>query len=641
MGGVDFYDIKVLWDDGTSVSLTTPLQVIANAVDKLLLVLGNFNGDKKVVGAQQFDYDDLVFGIGNQFVYYHGSDSGLATQSGFELIDSSVKYKDMYVRDFNGDGRADLELVRDDSFSQRDLFFGSASGLAKGEGFIGAPVDDPGEGRFSMITGPQEFTYPVTQHDFLIWIPKGAPTTRVQVFDGYFGSRYDFGAGRACYRLYASKLGKDDPTDPSVKFLKSVDSSNLAAHEWDAIYDGPHSPDAINGSAGQYYIYLLRAQTGGCDGTAQLLGANAFMVRANGSVGAFDGGIYARDRSGPAAVADSGFLGVLPDTTYDGTFTFYYESGLASDKLYLRDGDADNSNDEDHPGFEIIKSLVTYSMTGPTGLIILNNNPSGQYAPSPLQPKDVEEFEVSPYSVGIWTQKWKTLLQGNMVFVGSFVKGSPEIPMPRLTRPDPLPRISCVRDRTWWLTEGDIAAGLPLVIGAGPFVTQIDSADAAEAAMTSASATLGGGDSKKTSVCHTPAPKQAHLLQVGAAAVPAHAAHGDDTTGPSAHMALVGELVAAKLNLYRADLLGEPLLEAHIYGRVVLVKDVLASADAHVRLGDDICNQPAAYWVGVTEATRLLRALNAGEVTYMAPRTYVAPALTSGGTQAGLSLQAL
>ena len=146
LGGVDFYDIKVLWDDGTSVSLTTPLQVIANAVDKLLLVLGNFNGDKKVVGAQQFDYDDLVFGIGNQFVYYHGSDSGLATQSGFELIDSSVKYKDMYVRDFNGDGRADLELVRDDSFSQRTCSSDPPAGWRKERGSSGRRSMIPARG---------------------------------------------------------------------------------------------------------------------------------------------------------------------------------------------------------------------------------------------------------------------------------------------------------------------------------------------------------------------------------------------------------------------------------------------------------------------------------------------------------------
>ena len=128
------------------MALTPPLPAIAHTVDQLLLVLPTFNGDKKVVGAQQFDYDDLVFGIGNQFVYYHGSDSGLATQSGFELIDSSVKYKDMYVRDFNGDGRADLELVRDDSFSQRTCSSDPPAGWRKERGSSGRRSMIPARG---------------------------------------------------------------------------------------------------------------------------------------------------------------------------------------------------------------------------------------------------------------------------------------------------------------------------------------------------------------------------------------------------------------------------------------------------------------------------------------------------------------
>ena len=627
IGGVDFYDLTLVSGDGTSISLTTPIQVVVTLVEQLMLVVGNFNGDKRTVAGVEHDIDDVVFGLNGNFVYYHGSSTGLELQTPFALVDSSVTYKDAKIGDFNEDGIADLELVQDNAFSFSDVYFGGTAGLGKGEEFLGSPVSDPDEGRFHLVTGVYEQTYTSLSQDFIIGVDASAPRTRIEVYDGYFGSRYDFGAGRSCFRLYSSKLGMTDTSDPSVVPVGVVvPSESLVAHGWGKLYDGPHVAAAFSPSENAY-TYLLRVTAGGCDGTLQLLAANAFMVRANGAVGALDGDYYARDRAGPAAAPNAAFLGGLPDTTYDGTFTYYYQVTDSFKKLILRDGDADRADDEDFPGQQNIKSLCSYTITpyGGTTPSYVNDNPSGQYNPGLGGPKDVETFKIDPIDPGIWVQKWSNILSGNMFFISSV--DAPEIPLLRLPAPRPIPAISSAKTRAWWSAQPQVQQSLPVTLGTGTNLMVVSDAQQAIQLLAASYPGLGGTSSKKTALCHVPPgnPAGATLISVGTPAVPAHVAHGDDKTGPANHALFTAELLAAKLNVVRAAALGEPLADARLLGRLLQVFQVLKVADEHVRSGGEICSQPQLFWDELEDLDVQLRAINASEVTYLEPREFTPP----------------
>jgi hypothetical protein len=134
-------------------------------------------------------------------------------------------------------------------------------------------------------------------------------------------------------------------------------------------------------------------------------------------------------------------------------------------------------------------------------------------------------------------------------------------------------------------------------------------------------------DDHKVGLCHLPPgnPANAHIIEVGSPAVPAHLAHGDSLVSCDDIMSvellevLFAQLLVAELNIEQDASRGQDLTEAFVYGRVEQVSEVLAMAHDIVGASLGLCKVSPTLVDDAERVVALLETINAGEVTFVSP----------------------
>lgn len=609
--------INIYIDGAFFAKFDTFLPVSQQQADKFSFVpLGDFDND---------GVEDFVVVAGGQAIFF---DANLTPWS-FSLL--TATYVEYSTGDADKDGFVDLELIREDG--TRDLYFGSASGPTKGVPLSGFPTVDHDDGRFVTVTGQPFATVPNQRTRFLIGVPAGQSSLTVQAFDGdqALGSLYDTGnnaGARTCFALFSSK----DKANPETVLPNTiVEDANLPDGSWGKIYGGPTFGTA-SGSGAHFYILDVYLTQGACGQPVVPVVAgltNSFKVRATGQVStvANDFAFIARDLSGPFSVgplADT----AMPDTKYDGVFRFFVDVGTASISMTLRDADADILTDDDpsvvgQRGPLDVKANgvatgasadIRYDVRNPTGAVVFTNiNPSGNNDGATVT--DEERLTVSVQNMpGAWEWRWQNLKVQNNVRIWAPV-GSPvtyEVfgqPTRRLSPSGAVPVST-------WLSR-DTTAFLPISFAG----LTVGSNSDAQVILSGAAPELGGVRPSSVSVCHLPPGSggtKAKLLIVGTPALPAHLSHGDTIDALRLMASLFSELLATKLNIVERTAAGEDLAGAFVYTRDISVAAVVADAEA-VLAARSACIWGKSDRDHAFDVLSLLRAINAGEVAYVAP----------------------
>jgi hypothetical protein len=563
---------------------------------------GDFNGDGLA---------DPVASITGALFYGQtvGNIPGTLLTRTFPAQPDPTDYVSFAVGDFNGDTIDDLEATDDDGIVH--VYYGSdvglTAGLRPGKFTSTWPTSSRRDGRFALITGTRERTFPQPLFSGLAYVPAeevGSVTDiAVEVFDAPWGTGYDFGSGEVCYRLYGdaqcqtrgSDLG-DVPPDPARLITQmSSTSPAFSENEWGTLYAGVRRDD-IARTFSRALCYRVEAFMGPCGGQAVEGGpnrsANAFKVRfvsgAANAVMLVDRGSAYWGRNFPS----SDFL-----TDYDGTWETLVEPGPETTRFTLFDADADRADDEDQPGLEI-QSLMFYELfhydlqSGRGAKIGENQNPSGDYYEAlnhfDIEPCDPQQnagctpdapgrnvFTIAAGAHPFVEWAWQDILNANMFY--SDMQGSV---MRRLTKPVHVQVSSATAPVVWTSApDGEIAPLLPIALGK--------------------LAACPGHPGKSGLV--TTVREARRILQKGAG------------NGSSKHE-LEAQLLAAKLNVERAQALGEPLSSAVLYGTDLPVAAAIAQADAVLAGHCPPSGTPSDD--DVATITARLRAINAGRIVY-------------------------
>lgn len=549
----------------------------------------------------------------------------------------------------------------------------------------GFPTNDGNDGKFLTVTGSGFATVPNQDTQFLISVPAGQTTFRVEVFDGdqVGGSLYDTnpeqqqGAG-TCYDLYSSADGAT--RDTAIAPVR-LDSSmpTLADGQWGTVYtgsvnSGPFAGAQASGSGVHFYILHVHLTNGACADPVTTVANlhNSFKVRATGLVSMVASDVnfsfIARDLVGPPYD-----VGELPntrmlDTTYDGQFRFFIDVGSASRRMTLKDADADAFRDDPIDGFhggsdtqtdgvaigasntpdityrlldEKVPPELPATVDPITGIPLVMNlnpnlNPSGNN--DPPNASDTEELvfmvpaATTPETKRTWEWRWCGVHVENNVRVWAPF-GSPVTF--ELFGGEPANRLSPsgARPISYW-TTADLTGLLPITLGRGRDAVTVRNSSSAVAILRRADTDLGGANARKVSVCHKkvfpchrssfrhrrPSLCEAfQLIEIGARALPAHLAHGDELADLRLLADLAAELLTTKLNVVEGARRGEDLLAAFVYTRMSSVPEVIAAADRALETGDEACELTTDEADNVNELTALLRAINQAEVTYARP----------------------
>jgi hypothetical protein len=554
----------------------------------------------------------VLLSYGTTLFYAHsvGNIPGSLLTRPFPTQPAPANYVNFAVADFDGDQIDDVEATTD--VGEVHVFYGSTGGLTGGlttGKFTSTwPTTGRSDGRFALITGTGERTFPQPLFSGLAYVPPEEASLvndiSIEVFDAPWGTGYDFGRGEVCYRVYGDRLcqtRKDDlsdipPVPANLMAELSSTTTEFPENEWGKIYRGGSRTDIAKTASGAL-CYRFEAFMGPCSGPpvqgGDATAANAFKVRFVSSSARATMGV---DRG--SAYWGRNFPSSAFHTDYDGSWQTFLEIGKEQTRFTLIDADADRADDENQPGQEI-ESLMFYELfhfdltNGRGARIGQNQNPSGDYWEAgnhfdiepcdpalhqnctPVPGQNVFTFAKGAHPFVEW--EWQDILNANMFYTD--MQGSV---MRRLAKPVQF-RVSSSANPTTWISlpDGDIAPLLPIALGK--------------------LAACPGHPGQAGLV--TTADEARRILRKGT------------ETGASKHD-LEAQLLSAKLNVAHAVALGEPLASAMIYGSDITVAEAIAEADAAL---SPHCQASPAKGNGKDDFRAIidrLIAINAGQITY-------------------------
>lgn len=217
------------------------------------------------------------------------------------------------------------------------------------------PTCDHEDGRFLAIAGSGLETLAGQDIDLQFVAESGVNNFNIYIFDGDMNqydpntANWDVGyplTTPVTFDVYADPDG--DGGEEGGPALVSDTSDNMANNDWHTI-NVSVDPSA-QGADGRYYFQLHMSLT---DPTAQVI--NHFKVGTNGNASLYT--IPEKPFAFQAPLNSQGDVDVIfegtadipnlsySSTTYDGTFTFYFEVPGDVEELYLADGDMDRSDE--------------------------------------------------------------------------------------------------------------------------------------------------------------------------------------------------------------------------------------------------------------------------------------------------------
>src|SRR5262249_44231840 len=157
-----------------------------------------------------------------------------------------------HVADFDGDGVDDVEALTPNGYV--DTYFGCAEGSTTCTPGLSSkfeldtfPSGDRDDGKFAILTGTGDGSYPAPQATFAIGTLSTEIELVVDIFDGFFGSGWDLRInqqnGDYCFKLFADKNSDGTGTTQIIPG-GGISASKLRANEWSTIYRGANSADA-------------------------------------------------------------------------------------------------------------------------------------------------------------------------------------------------------------------------------------------------------------------------------------------------------------------------------------------------------------------------------------------------------------
>jgi hypothetical protein len=619
-------EARIFYAKGGTYSIPLPAGV--NIISTAKVALGDFNNDT---------WPDLLVSAAGQFLYLSGANLAFLPPS-LTFAPIFADYSAFVTRDLNGDGYEDAEATRADG--SRDLYFGSPAGLDNGTLADGWPTTDGNDGKFlALVSSAPGLATPENNYmSFFIVAEKSAPYLDVQLFDGDMdpAGRWDVGdpgGAVTCYGLWF--LPDGDPSSPNPPNVAFKTSAEFGDDQWEKVTAEDRIDNAWYASQTSlpwvYYVLdVYLSQSGDCSEVSSLSAPmiNPYKVRATGQISmawgdlAFLGGGV----SGEYVSTDKPSDQILRDTTYDGEFLFWFYAPPNSTEAILVDADADITVDDQPDGtrgpLDVkadgvatgVSPNIRYRVYDINGNVVFTNtNPSGNNNGDTQT--DREELKV-PISEGWWIWDWQNVMTHNDVRIWVPFASPAQYQMftKRSEWRSPSAAIALVN----WKTEGVSSDLLPIAIGSGSNQFVISTSNLAGIVLNASEASVGGAPSGKQTICHGIAlgngkPK---LITIAQAAVPAHVAHGDDTSRPTLMSELAAELLAAKLNVAAAHQFGQRLENAHVYGRTVTVASVIAQGDSALRLDVSMCAITDTDVNAVNSIIDLLRAINGGYVTF-------------------------
>jgi Trypsin-like peptidase domain len=555
--------------------------------------------------------DDLLININGAFRAFRGAPSGLQVASA-TLPPADRGYLAADVGDFNNDGYQDWALT----YNPTDIVYGGPNGPLAPVRMQGFPTLYEDDGKYVTVAGDAFSTYP----NALLGLNLDSRDSalHVEIFDGdipegFMNGDWRTGAGGTCFQLIADP-GRDGR---GTTVLAAVPATSMRNQGWTSLYSGPQHASALSSATNSYHYRVLATLSETCSTSAletanpALDIINSFKMRGNGNLYLVDAHIsfFASDAAGPYS-AERAALFNDRDTDFNGVFEFVIPVGAGgSGRMTLRDADADFTNDHDGPGgaapaaAEGANDRIRYYLVpGSCDLNVLcgvaescdvsrlcnvlasNFDVSGNYDPA-LGQTELEERIVDVSSVtGNVRWRWENVWTDNNIFVFA----PPASPVTyrmygEAAQIQAIPVSSARSADAWRNALSDIPRYLPIVLGRAYTVGPVQ---------------LPAGSS--TLVLST---LQASLIL------------GPNPLKPSLND-FKRELLAAELNLQRATALGENLASAMLDGTTRTVLAVLQdarnalAARCVASLGNDSQLVPH---------TRLLRAINAGQINYRQP----------------------
>ncbi len=552
-------EARIFYAKGGTYSIPLPGGV--NIISTAKVALGDFNHDT---------WPDLLVSAAGQFLYLSGANLSFLPPS-LTFAPIFTDYSAFVTRDLNGDGFEDAEATRADG--SRDLYFGSPTGLDNGTPADGWPTTDGNDGKFlALVSSAPGLATPENNYmSFFIVADKSAPYLDVELFDADMdpAGRWDVGdpgGAVTCYGLWF--LPDGDPSSPNPPNVAFKTSAEFGDDQWEKITTEDRIDNAWYASQTSlpwvYYVLdVYLSQNGDCSEVSTLSTPmiNAYKVRATGQISvawgdlAFLGGGV----SGEYVSTDKPSDQVVRDTTYDGEFLFWFYAPPNSTEAILQDADADIAVDDQPDGtrgpFDIkadgvatgVSPNIRYRVYDINGSVAFTNtNPSGNNNGDTQT--DREDLTV-PISEGWWTWDWYDVMTHNDVRI--WVPFASPAQYQMFTKPSEWKSPSAAVTLGDWQAQTINADLLPIAIGTGSNQLIISTQNIANNVLDGAATSVGGAPSGKQTICHGIAlgNGKAKLITVAQAAVPAHVAHGDDTSRP----ALMSELAALRQEAVSSD----------------------------------------------------------------------------------------
>lgn len=636
-GFVDFYDANLLGVAMPAVNL-----------DSTLAALGDYNGDGvgdmlALFGGQSFYFDGRAALVPTAHVpspecLVHPLDPAYCP-----IFDTA--YMELRSVDLDGDKFTDLEAI--DASGEVDVFSGSVYGLKPARRMQGFPSADGNDGRFVTVTGAGNATVAHASMGLWVAVHPSQQQFALEVFDGGMEGSDDVSGSpddNTCFALYKA------PGQVKGALVKQWDKSFFtgANNAWKSL--GSFTTSVPQGESYDWYLLEVKLGTGGCNSLGPAAasinpfkvrmtlgtdpaGAEGLLVEGNGSDPSEPlGQISFRgvDSYGPST-PDGAFGDDVPDTTYDGTFQFLIYAGDNPTGITVTEADADYSldgqtgacsgysdpitQDAQIPGVAVgANQYTSYSLLWWNGSSWETEqkvcDPSGQYTPGTEETEE-RHFQIPPGGAAWWSWAWDSIWVHNNVLVFP-VTASPAPYAVFGKRPPVGQRAPIGASRTveyWSNASSEIVSKLPIVLGTTNAAVNVTTTSQAAAIL---AGLLGPGSSsgEKLTVCH-----KEKAITIDKHALPAHLAHGDDTTRPQAMAALLAQLLAAKLNVQRCDGFGQDLASAFLYGREETVAQVLAQSDSAVLLTDEMCALTATDVAKIKDLSALLGMVNKGSLS--------------------------
>jgi len=531
----------------------------------------------------------------------------------------------------DGSPTVDVVLAQLNDFSER-FYSGNPSGLpgTTAQVLDGLPTPYGDDGKYLDVSGAGNSTVAATEVRLKLAVGANAPQAAkdrliIDLHDGDLGGLNDHGNDdpsglKTCYLLTSDPcgnagLGECDFQNAATqgRFVAAWDSDMMADDSWTRL-SLPHACEASLLSTcpakSAPYGYELRVflkereavdpgDASDCrtppapNSVVPHAVISAFKVRSNAVVSHPEGQLSfeAFDTNG-----DFGTPWFRPsymrDTDYDGFFEFNVSGSSAANEINLQEADADYLADDSNPGvatganYDINYSLFDPNIepvvldlgAGADGVAdVLVQNPSGNYDDSGSD-HDVEVRRFAgPVTDGSYFWVWGDVFAHNNVHVWA-PTGSP-VTFELMGRHSERAKLTTAEPLDGWLASGMLETWLssPVVLGT-----------------TSSSGALEG-----SSVVVSNAAQARSILQ---------------STSVADIDRLLRELLLSKLNVRRAQSLGERLDTAMVYGVTASLRSTLAAADAAVR-GPRPLNAPGSLAL----LARRLGAVNRGDVTYFRP----------------------